>query len=170
MPTGMCHQKFLLFPFSVDILCNALQVVLRYLFIYVGRYCYWASVVCVCVKFSILTAMFPIFPPFLKSFTIFGRNSILSFPHFYFHSLQHLGTIFRCVHSLYMLFFFVRYTQLNITNLFNWCELNVRQKPKYKHKRKKNIRTHTCAQNTQRPRRQINFIGHWLNVNSIYGK
>lgn len=125
----------------------------------------------------------------MKSFTIFGRSSILFvflYSFLFVRSLQHLGTILRCVLFFYMLFFFAcsyanvctaeHYKFIQQWGEVSWMsDKNQSSMSANNEKRCLKINTsqimYTMAEMKRRRRkRQINFIGHWLNVNSICGK
>lgn len=132
-----CHQKFLLFPFSGDTLCNALQIVYKNIVPSKWAVGVDGTVVYVRVKLSILTTVVFYFSTvfgFVKwnhsrfSFSLFGRNSIVSFhPNFLFlflliatpwHEFVCSLPIRLCLCVWVCVFI---YTQQYITNSMNWC-------------------------------------------------
>lgn len=152
-----------------------------------------AVIKCVCVKFSILTAMFPIFPALLVS-----TNEIIYDFRPQFHSFRFLVFFFVrpfiatpwhdfALRSLLLHAFFFACFYANVCTaehykfIQQWGEVswmsdkNQSSMSANNEKRCLEINTsqimYTMAEMKRRRRkRQINFIGHWLNVNSICGK
>lgn len=160
----MCHHKFLLFPFfgryfmqcapnctrctiSFHLCGTTAWLLLLLLSVFVLNFRYWPQ----CFLFSQHFWFRQ-----MKSFTIFGRSSILFvflYSFLFVRSLQHLGTILRCVLFFYMLFsspvFMRMCVQQNITNLFNsevrWAECQTKTKVVWAQTMKKDVQKWTRA-------------------------